>query len=80
LEASSSYDISGGTGLPTATFDGGAAQKLGVGGFTYSNEGGLLQMVRGRWYGEEKNTNNEAECQALVDLLETLWQEQWCNG
>ena len=51
LENSSSYDISGGTGLPTATFDGGAAQKLGVGGFTYSNKGGLLQMVRGRWYG-----------------------------
>jgi hypothetical protein len=51
-----------GTGLPTATFDGGAAKKLGVGGFTYSSEDGRLLMVQGKWYGEYRDTNNEAEC------------------
>ena len=28
--------------------------------------------MHGIWYGPEKDTNNEAESQALVDLLETI--------
>lgn len=61
-EASQKLDLSAGTGLPTATFDGGAAQKLGVGGYSMSDAQGNLQLVRGKWYGEAKDTNNEAEC------------------
>ena len=41
-ENSLAYDLEGGTGLPTATFDGGAAQKLGVGGFTFSGSDSVL--------------------------------------
>jgi ribonuclease HI len=31
-----------------------------------------LLLCRGRWYGPAHNTNNEAECQALLDLLGEL--------
>jgi ribonuclease HI len=36
--------------------------------------------VHGVWYGSEKDTNNEAECQALVNLLETLASGSWTQG
>ena len=45
-EASQKLDLSAGTGLPTATFDGGAAQKLGVGGYSMSDAQGNIQLVR----------------------------------
>ncbi len=55
-----------------ATFDGGAAQKLGVGGYCVQDPQGRVILCRGKWYGDAHDTNNEAECQALVDLLGAL--------
>ena len=45
-----------------ASFDGGAAQKLGVGGYCVQDAAGKLHACRGVWYGKANNTNNEAEC------------------
>ena len=36
--------------------------------------------MHGVWYGSDKDTNNEAECQALVNLLETLAGGSWLQG
>ena len=57
-----------------ATFDGGAAQKLGVGGYCIQDAAGRIVSCQGKWYGKQHDTNNEAECQALLDLLGELAQ------
>jgi ribonuclease HI len=36
-----------------------------------------MQLCCGRWYGKQNDTNNEAESQALVDLLAELEQGNW---
>ncbi len=51
-----------GLGCHVATFDGGAAQKLGVGGYCVQDPHGKVVLCRGRWYGSSQDTNNEAEC------------------
>ena len=61
-EASRTVDLRTSSGVPTATFDGGAAQRLGVGGYCISDANGELQLVHGVWYGADKDTNNKAEC------------------
>ena len=49
-------------GYHMATFDRGAAQKLGVGGYCVQDLQGRVVLCRGRWYGSSHDTNNEAEC------------------
>ncbi len=53
-------------------FDRGAAGKLGAGGYGVAGEDGRVFLCRGRWYGEQHCTNNEAELEALLDLLREL--------
>jgi hypothetical protein len=43
-------------------FDGGAADKTGVGGFVITNKTGKVLSAQGRYYGSELPTNNGAEC------------------
>lgn len=43
-------------------FDGGAAGKLGVGGFVIVNKNSSVLVAKGSYYGSELPTNNGAEC------------------
>jgi ribonuclease HI len=36
-------------------------------------------MCKGKWYGVNNNTNNEAECQALVDMLSELYTNSYLD-
>lgn len=60
-----------GTGTVVGLFDGGAAQKLGVGGYAIWDGHGCV-LCQGKWYGTNSDTNNTAECQALVDILRAI--------
>jgi hypothetical protein len=57
-EASRLVDLTAGTGVPTATFNGGATQRLGVGDYCIANRDSDLNLVHGVWYGADKDTNN----------------------
>lgn len=59
----------------TAFFDGGAAQKLGTGGFIVFGMSGECLVARALFYGEEITTNNKAEARALLDLMKWLAAE-----
>ena len=56
----------------TAFFDGGAAQKLGTGGFIVFDAGGKCLRAQASYYGEELATNNRAEAKALEELMTWL--------
>lgn len=59
-----------------AFFDGGAAQKLGTGGFVVYNGEGKCVTAQARFYGDELPTNNKAEAKALEELMGWLAENQ----
>jgi PAS domain-containing protein len=64
----------------TAFFDGGAAKKLGTGGFVVFEPGGTCLTAQARYYGEELDTNNRAEAMALQELMEWLVEHRSAWG
>jgi hypothetical protein len=61
-----------GTPHITAFFDGGAAKKLGTGGFIVFGRDGMCLKAQASFYGETLGTNNRAEAKALEELMEWL--------
>jgi hypothetical protein len=55
-----------------AFFDGGAAGKIGTGGFVVFGHEEHCLVAKASYYGELWNTNNRAELHALVQLMEWL--------
>ena len=53
-------------------FDGGAANKIGTGGFVVFDCSGECLVAQAKYYGEELGTNNRAEVYALKDMMEWL--------
>lgn len=49
-------------------FDGGAAKKIGTGGFVVHNPEKELHYTASHYYGPDCPANNMAEMQSLVDL------------
>lgn len=66
----------------TAFFDGGAAKKLGTGGFVVYDGVGECITAQARYYGEGLPTNNKAEAKALEELMDWLDNNpaQWQGG
>ena len=58
-------------------FDGGAANKIGTGGFVVFDRSGECLVAQAKYYGEELGTNNRAEVYALKDMME-YWKQS--NG
>jgi ribonuclease HI len=56
----------------TAFFDGGAAKKVGTGGFIVFSPEGECIRAQASFYGEELGTNNRAEARALQELMQWL--------
>ena len=56
-------------GAAIAYFDGGAAGKLGAGGYALFGGDGVCLFGRGSWYATGARTNNKAEASALFDLV-----------
>jgi ribonuclease HI len=61
-----------------AFFDGGAAEKLGTGGFVVFDQTGKCATAWALFYGEELGTNNRAEARALQDLMAWLANHRTC--
>ena len=59
-------------GVAVLTFDGGAAKRLGTGGFTVWLPSGRLIAARALWFGSECSTNNEAELATLKAGLQWI--------
>ena len=66
----------------TAFFDGGAASRLGTGGFIIFAGTGECVQVTARYYGEEFETNNKTEARALQELITWLakHKEKWAGA
>ena len=60
-------------GMTICQFDGGAAQRLGVGGVLVWGPSGELWGAKAMWYGGAAATNNEAEVAALEKILGQPW-------
>lgn len=58
----------------SAYFDGGAASRLGTGGFVVFDGDGICVAAVARFYGDEVPTNNRAEVTALKECMEWLAQ------
>ena len=56
----------------TAFFYGGAAKKLGTGGFVVFGGDGRCVKEQASYYGEDTPTNNKAEAKALEELMAWL--------
>lgn len=52
-----------------AYFDGACQAHIGGGGFALWDDKGVLRTAQYRYYGKAQATNNESECQALLDTL-----------
>jgi hypothetical protein len=63
----------------TAFFDGGAAKRLGTGGFCVFSGEGLCIHAQACYYGDLLETNNRAEAKALEQLMGWLaaHREMW---
>ena len=55
-----------------AYFDVGAIGRLGAGGYAMFGGDGVCVLVRGLWYDMSACTNNEAEANALHDLMKAV--------
>lgn len=45
---------------------------MGTGGFLVFDATGTCKVAQAKWYGDAQATNNKAETQALLDLMEWL--------
>ena len=56
----------------TAYFDGGVSTCQGVGGYMYFDKNSDLAFGQGSWFGERCPTNNVAEMESLLMLMQSL--------
>ena len=56
----------------TAYFDGGVSAHQGVGSYVCFDENGNLAFGQGAWFRERYPTNNVAEMEALLMLIQSL--------
>ena len=56
----------------TSYFDGGVSAHQGVGGYVCFYKNGDLAFGQGAWLGEQCPTNNIAEIEALLILMQSL--------
>ena len=66
----------------TAFFDGGAASRLGTGGFIIFVGTGDCVQATACYYGEELEINNKTEARALQELMTWLatHKEKWAGA
>ena len=56
----------------TTYFDGGVSAHQGVGGYMCFDKNGDLAFAQGAWFGERCPTNNIAEIEAWLMLMQSL--------